>query len=78
MNTPKDIEKYVPPQIAGARLLSAAYELILSMKPKVRIKWSLKINYYYPEETMKASKNALRLDRTVNSGTMEGMEDFYE
>jgi hypothetical protein len=43
---PKDVEKYISPRMAAARLISLALEYVLLLRPGVRVKWQLKLHYY--------------------------------
>ena len=52
MKTPKDIERYITPWLAALRLTSLAVERVGCMRRGVRVKWELKISYYYPPETL--------------------------
>ena len=46
MRPPKDLDKYLEPQLAFARLLYLMLERMLMLKPGWRVKWSISISYW--------------------------------
>lgn len=69
---PKDINKYISSKAAAGRLMMIALEAILCAREGVRVKWELKIKYYYPPEVLeKVKAPAVAMGAGYNSGTEE-------
>jgi hypothetical protein len=70
MRTPKDIEKYISSKIAAGRLMMIALEQILCVRDGVRVKWELKVKYFYPNDVLaKVTSPAVSMGNTWKSGT---------
>lgn len=66
---PKDIEKYITPWLAATRMIHFAVASIACKPRGVRVKWELKIRFYYPPECLKdSSAPCVALGGTVTSG----------
>lgn len=68
---PKDLEKYIPSHVAAARLITLAVDYILC-RSRARIKWTLKIHFYYPPEALAAHEGpCIATYATFGSGDWE-------
>jgi hypothetical protein len=73
---PKDVEKYLSGHLAGARLISAALD-VLSLRRTVRVKWELKLRYYHTPEHVDNPKAIVRTmgGTMVSGGPIDGLEE---
>lgn len=53
MKTPKDIHRYITPWLAAVRLIGLSVDRLATVRPGVRVRWELKVSYYYPPEVLK-------------------------
>ena len=66
---PKDAKNYITPWLAAIRLANIALDYIACKPRGVRVKWTLKINYYYPQEVLnKSTAVAVAMGGTLSSG----------
>jgi len=64
---PKDIDKYITPWVAAARLMYIGLDYIACKRNGVRVKWTLKLSFYYPPD-YKTNAVALPMGGTFTSG----------
>lgn len=72
---PKDIHKYISPFTAGARLISLALDRVLCCRPHVRVKWELKLSYYYAPDYKDHPKALVRAQSVTFSSGPEEIEE---
>lgn len=75
MKSPKDPEKYLSPLVAGARLIDLALRHVLCLREGIRIRWEVKLRYYYTPDYVKDPKAIIRtMSGEFSSGTDPDIE----
>ena len=75
----RDPKLYQHPTVAFTRLMNLALEVILVRRHGVRVKWSLQVDYYMDEQTMRRHPGpAVSMGGKFSSGEMDHGDARFE